>query len=162
MSDILRQAGAIPFRREGRALCVLLITSRYTGRWVIPKGGVDHGRAPARAAEIEAFEEAGIKGKLHPTPLGFYTYGKRLRPGIVQPTSVEVYALEFEKQHKKWPERSERRFEWMDVSAAVEAVDEQGLVRLDHPIYSKPIMRRPTTEPTSKRSTSSVGHNLPR
>jgi len=106
---------------------VLLITSRDTGRWVIPKGGVDHGHTPTRAAEIEAFEEAGIKGKLHPTPLGFYTYGKRLRSGIVQPTSVEVYALEFEKQLKKWPERSERRFEWMDVSAAVAAVEEQGL-----------------------------------
>ncbi len=104
-----------------------MITSRDTGRWVIPKGGVDHGHTPKRAAEIEAFEEAGIKGKLHPTPLGFYTYGKRLRSGNVQPTSVEVYALEFEKQLKKWPERSERRFEWMDVSAAVAAVEEQGL-----------------------------------
>lgn len=127
MNDVLRQAGAIPFRVEGRGLRVLLITSRDTGRWVIPKGGVDHGHTPTRAAEIEAFEEAGIKGKLDPTPLGFYTYGKRRRSGIVQPTSVEVFALEFERQLKKWPERSERRFEWMDVSAAVAAVEEQGL-----------------------------------
>jgi len=127
MSDVLRQAGAIPFRHEDRGMRVLLITSRDTGRWVIPKGGVDHGHTATQAAEIEALEEAGIKGKLHPTPLGFYTYGKRLRSGIVQPTSVEVYALEFEKQLKKWPERSERRFEWMDVSAAVAAVEEQGL-----------------------------------
>jgi len=127
MSDVLRQAGAIPFRHEDRGIRVLLITSRDTSRWVIPKGGVDHGHTPTQSAEIEALEEAGIKGKLHPTPLGFYTYGKRLRSGIVQPTSVGVYALEFEKQLKKWPERSERRFEWMDVSAAVAAMEEQGL-----------------------------------
>jgi len=130
MNDVLRQAGAIPFRVGGRGLRILLITSRDTGRWVIPKGGVDQGHTPAQAAKIEAFEEAGIKGKLHQTPLGFYTYGKRLRTGIVQPTSVEVYALEFVKQLKKWPERSERRFEWMDVSAAVAAVEEQGLALL--------------------------------
>jgi 8-oxo-dGTP pyrophosphatase MutT (NUDIX family) len=127
MNDVLRQAGAIPFRHEGGMLKVLLITSRDTGRWVIPKGGIDHGHTPAKAAETEAFEEAGIKGKLHPTPLGFYIYGKRLRSGIVQSTSVEVYALEFQKQLKKWPERSERRLEWMTVSEAAAAVEEQGL-----------------------------------
>jgi 8-oxo-dGTP pyrophosphatase MutT (NUDIX family) len=127
MNDVLRQAGAIPFRHEGGALRVLLITSRDTGRWVIPKGGVDHGHTPAQAAVIEAFEEAGIKGSLHPSPLGLYTYGKRLKSGITRPTSVEVYALEFEKQLKKWPERSERPVEWMAVSDAVAAVEEQGL-----------------------------------
>lgn len=127
MSDVLRQAGAIPFRRESGGLRVLLITSRDTGRWVIPKGGVDQGHTPARAAAIEALEEAGIIGNLRPTPLGFYTYGKRLKSGIVQPTSVEVYALEFQKQLEDWPERSERRLEWMDVPTAAAAVDEQGL-----------------------------------
>lgn len=127
MTDFLRQAGAIPFRYDDGILRLLLITSRDTGRWVIPKGGVDHGHTPAQAAEIEAFEEAGIKGKLHPTPLGHYNYGKRLRSGGVQPTSVEVYALEFEKQLKKWPERSERHLAWMTVSDAVSAVEEQGL-----------------------------------
>ncbi len=127
MNEVLRQAGAIPFCCEGKGLKVLLITSRDTGRWVIPKGRVEQGHTPARTAEIEALEEAGIIGNLLVPPLGFYTYGKRLKPGIVQPTSVEVYALEFQKQLKKWPERSERRLEWMDVPTAAAAFSEQGL-----------------------------------
>jgi hypothetical protein len=60
-------------------------------------------------------------------PKQVHTYGKRLKSGITRPTSVEVYALEFEKQLKKWPERSERQVEWMAVSDAVAAVEEQGL-----------------------------------
>jgi 8-oxo-dGTP pyrophosphatase MutT (NUDIX family) len=107
-----------------------LITSRGTGRWVIPKGGVEPGQTAVQAAEIEAYEEAGLKGFLHPTPLGFYTYGKRLRSGIAKPTSVEVFALEVQKQLKKWPEKTQRRFEWMTISSAVKSVEEPGLAML--------------------------------
>jgi 8-oxo-dGTP pyrophosphatase MutT (NUDIX family) len=130
MSDILRQAGAIPFQQDPAGLRVLLITSRDSGRWVIPKGGVEPGQTAIQAAEVEAFEEAGVKGIMHPTPLGFYTYGKRLRSGIVKPTSVEVFALEVNKQLKKWPEKSQRRFVWMTVSAAVKSVEEPGMAML--------------------------------
>jgi 8-oxo-dGTP pyrophosphatase MutT (NUDIX family) len=130
MSDILRQAGAIPFQRQPAGLRVLLITSRDTCRWVIPKGGVERGQTAIQAAQLEAFEEAGVKGIIHPTPLGFYTYGKRLRSGIVKPTSVEVFALEVQKQLKKWPEKSQRHFEWMTISAAVKSVEEPGMAML--------------------------------
>lgn len=130
MTDILRQAGAIPFRHDPEGLRVLLITSRDTGRWVIPKGGVEKGFTAAQAAAQEAYEEAGIKGIISEIPLGIFTYSKRRRSGIGKPTTVEVYALQVEKLLKKWPERGERRLEWMPVSKAVGLVQEPGMALL--------------------------------
>jgi 8-oxo-dGTP pyrophosphatase MutT (NUDIX family) len=130
MLSILRQAGAIPFEHRKVILHVLLITSRGSGRWVIPKGGIEPGFTARQAAAQEAFEEAGIKGELDPKPLGSFTYVKRLKSGVSKPASVEVYALRVEKQLKKWPEQAERQFEWMQIEAAMAAVQESGVARL--------------------------------
>jgi 8-oxo-dGTP pyrophosphatase MutT (NUDIX family) len=129
---IVRQAGAIPFRRGPEGLRVLLITSRDTGRWVIPKGHVETGQTAAIAAAVEAYEEAGLAGVISEIPLGIYTYGKRQRSGVVLPATVEVYSLEVSTQLKKWPERKQRRLEWMDVSTAAGLVQEPGLSVLMH------------------------------
>lgn len=130
MNTSLQQAGAIPFRIEPDGMRVLLITSRDTGRWVIPKGGIEPGQTALQAAEREAFEEAGIKGVMHELPLGVYTYGKRLRSGGVRPTKVEVYAMEVTKQVKKWPERGQRRSVWVTVPTAMDLVEEPGMAGL--------------------------------
>lgn len=132
MLNILRQAGAIPFEHREGVLHVLLITSRGTGRWVIPKGGVEPGFTARQAAAQEALEEAGIKGEMDAQPLGFFIYDKKLKSGASKPASVEVYGLRVEKQLKKWPEQAERQFEWMAIQAAMAAVQEPGLVRLLH------------------------------
>jgi 8-oxo-dGTP pyrophosphatase MutT (NUDIX family) len=121
-AQIVRQAGAIPYRRMPEGLRVLLITSRDTGRWVIPKGHVEKDQTAAMAAATEAYEEAGLVGVMGDFPLGFYTYGKRLRSGAVQPATVEVYGFEVAVQMKKWP-----RLEWMDVATAAGLVHEPGL-----------------------------------
>lgn len=130
MLNILRQAGAIPFEHREGILHVLLITSRGTGRWVIPKGGVEPGFTARQAAAQEALEEAGIKGEIDAQPLGFFSYHKVLKSGASRPATVEVYALKVEKQLKKWPEQAERQFEWMPIQAAMAAVNEPGLARL--------------------------------
>jgi 8-oxo-dGTP pyrophosphatase MutT (NUDIX family) len=130
MDAILKQSGAIPFRFGVEGLLVLLITSRETGRWVIPKGNIPPGLTAARSAEREAFEEAGVKGVLRKPPLGTYAYGKRLRSGLVRPALVTVYALEVQKQVKKWPERGQRRIEWVTIPAATDMVDEPGMAHL--------------------------------
>ena len=132
MNDILRQAGAIPFRHDPEGLRVLLITSRDTGRWVIPKGGVEKGFTAAQAAELEAYEEAGAQGVISELPLGIFTYHKRLRSGIEKPAVVEVYALKVRKTLEEWPERAQRRLEWMSVSEAVSLVQEPGMATLLH------------------------------
>jgi 8-oxo-dGTP pyrophosphatase MutT (NUDIX family) len=130
MDAVLKQAGAIPFRLEAEGLRVLLITSRETGRWVIPKGNIPQGLSASRAAEREAFEEAGVKGIIRKPGLGTYAYGKRLRTGLVRPALVTVYALDVQKQLKKWPERGQRRIEWVTIPAATDMVDEPGMAHL--------------------------------
>jgi 8-oxo-dGTP pyrophosphatase MutT (NUDIX family) len=130
MGNIIRQAGAIPFKYEAGDLRVLLITSRGAGRWVIPKGWIEDGASAAQAAAQEAFEEAGITGLIDETPLGSFEYNKRLGSGAKKLAMVEVYALRVEKQLKKWPERSERRFKWMDVSSALRLLEYPGMAAL--------------------------------
>jgi 8-oxo-dGTP pyrophosphatase MutT (NUDIX family) len=130
MKPVLRQAGIIPFRNGAEGLQVLLITSRGTGRWVIPKGGIEKGLTAIKAAEHEAYEEAGVKGAISSVPLGVFSYSKRLRNGAFRPATVEVYAMRVEKELRKWPERAERRLKWMPVAEAVRLVQEQGMAIL--------------------------------
>jgi 8-oxo-dGTP pyrophosphatase MutT (NUDIX family) len=130
MEPVLRQAGAIPFRHGTQGLEVLLITSRDTGRWVIPRGGIEKDLTAVQTAEREAYEEAGVKGTVSATPLGTFTYNKRLRNGAFNPATVEVYAMCVEKELKKWPEQAERRLKWMSVPEAARSVEEQGMAAL--------------------------------
>lgn len=106
------------------------MTSRETGRWIIPKGNIAPGSTPCAAAEREAYEEAGVRGVVRPTPLGFYTYFKRLGSGQLRAATVEVYLLRVTERLKKWPEKGQRRLSWLSTGAAIELVEEPGIVPL--------------------------------
>lgn len=127
----LKQVAALPFRisPEGR-LEVLLITSRDTGRWVIPKGWPMVGRKARQAAEREAFEEAGLKGEIGANPIGKYHYEKRLDDGVAVPCEVRVFALRVDGQHERWPEQSQRAQHWFAPVEAARLVQEDELARL--------------------------------
>jgi 8-oxo-dGTP pyrophosphatase MutT (NUDIX family) len=129
MKPLLQQAGVIPYRHHGEALQVLLITSRHSGRWLIPKGGIEKNHTPAEAAAREAYEEAGVQGILSATPFGSFTYSKRQRGGAV-PASVEVYTMRVTKELKNWPERAERRLKWLPIADAIRLVDAPGIALL--------------------------------
>ena len=130
MNDVATQSGVIPYRLEDDGLQVLLITSRETQRWVIPRGNISGGRSARVAAEREAYEEAGVKGAVESAPLGFYTYQKILKDGTAQPTTVEVFALRVKKEAKNWPEKAERHGQWMTPQEAASQVQEPGLAVL--------------------------------
>jgi 8-oxo-dGTP pyrophosphatase MutT (NUDIX family) len=127
-----QQFAAICHRRKKKTgeLEVLLITSRDTGRWVIPKGWHMPGKQPYAIAEREAFEEAGIKGKATVEPIGFYTYMKKMRGGHKVPTRVQVHALEVKGAVKEFPEKGVRRLEWVSCDEAASRVDEPELKML--------------------------------
>lgn len=122
-----KQYAALPWRLSGGAREICLISSRETGRWVIPKGWPIKGLTPAETAAREAYEEAGLGGQVSKKPIGEFEYGKRLNSGKVQPTRVEVFALEQMVQHPDWPEQGQRRLQWFSVPEAAEAVDEPEL-----------------------------------
>jgi uncharacterized protein Yka (UPF0111/DUF47 family)/ADP-ribose pyrophosphatase YjhB (NUDIX family) len=109
---------------------VLLITSRETRRWLIPKGNPIRGLSAYEAAAQEAYEEAGVSGLPCPTPLGGYTYWKRRRDGSLRRADVSVYPLAVTAQAEDWPEQDERDTHWFDLPQAAAAVDEPELSRL--------------------------------
>ena len=106
----LPQAGVIAYRIRRGEVQVLLMTSRDTGRWIIPKGNIKPGASPSKAAVQEAFEEAGIKGTIvSSTPFGMYTYYKKVGSGEVRAAAVEVFLLQVKEQLSlAWPARDPR------------------------------------------------------
>ncbi len=123
------QYAALPYGYAD-GLRILLVTSRETGRWVIPKGWpMARKKAPAAAAR-EAMEEAGVTGRIHKTPLGAYHYIKRLKNGAGLACTVKVYPLEVARQLKRWPEQGQRTAHWFEPAEAARAVHEPDLAAL--------------------------------
>jgi predicted NUDIX family NTP pyrophosphohydrolase len=132
-SPILNQAGVIAYRVLDGKVQVLLMTSRDTGRWIIPKGNINGRSTPSKAAEKEAYEEAGVKGTITSSiPLGIYTYSKKLESGEARAATVEVYLLRIKERLKKWPEKGERKLSWVSTKKAVGLIEEPGVVPLLH------------------------------
>jgi 8-oxo-dGTP pyrophosphatase MutT (NUDIX family) len=122
-----KQIGALPWRKKKGRIQVLLVTSRETKRWVIPKGWPEAHLMDFNAARQEAFEEAGVAGHMHKMPVGHYEYDKRLDDGSLLPCRVFVYSLEVTEKFDKWPERRQRKREWFELDDAAAQVDETGL-----------------------------------
>jgi predicted phosphate transport protein (TIGR00153 family) len=125
---LITQFGALAFRDDPeKGLQVLLVTSRDTGRWVIPRGNPMPRLRGHETAEHEAYEEAGIEGEMSLAPIGFYSYDKKRKSGEVVASQVTVYALHVTRQHYNWPERNERTVRWFEPRKAAQAVDEPEL-----------------------------------
>ena len=121
----------MPYRTRGDGLAapteVLLVTSRGTGRWVIPKGNLGKREAPHMAAAREAMEEAGVAGAVCPSPLGIYSYRKTLRSGAAVRSEVQVYPLAVTDELPDWAESGERTRRWFPLAEAATLVDEPDL-----------------------------------
>jgi 8-oxo-dGTP pyrophosphatase MutT (NUDIX family) len=150
-----RQYGVIPVRlsRDGR-LQILLLTSRGTGRWVVPKGWPMRKRTPAGTAEREAYEEAGVKGWLWSRkPIGSYSYTKADEAALGK-ILVKLFVLAVEEQMPDWPECNERRTRWFPVHRAAALVQERDLSRLLRAIPGVVSLR--SEQPTRKKSKRSA------
>ena len=129
-ADCSTQYGAICWRMHRGKVEVLLITSRDTGRWVIPKGWPIDGLTPAGSAAREAWEEAGVEGVVAEAGLGLFSYDKLMTPKKPLPCQVEVFALRVAKLKEKFPERGERRRKWFAAEKAARKVNEPELRHL--------------------------------
>src|ERR1700688_1128103 len=124
------QVAALPLTiGEDGVTRVLLLTSRETRRWVIPKGWPMKGRKPYEAAAQEALEEAGVTGHAKKKPIGTYTYFKR-REAHFDVCRVDVYLLVVKKQLETWREKDQREARWFTLDEAADMVQEPGLVAL--------------------------------
>ena len=119
-----QQAAAIPIRRRGSDLQVCLIRKRLAGSWGIPKGTVDSGHTHASTALNEAWEEAGLRGRLVGDALGTYRYEKYGRP-----LTVMVFLMEVLEHHKDWIEAGIRERKWVSL-------EEAGTLLVEHPAHA--------------------------
>ncbi|WP_272009461.1 NUDIX hydrolase [Roseovarius sp. ZX-A-9] len=127
------QVAALCHRGAGKETEVLLVTSRGTGRWIIPKGWPIRGLDSPQAALREAWEEAGVSGTAaNRNPIGSYSYDKIMPAGLAVPVETLVYSVEVEKTATRFPEAHQRRRKWMSPSAAAELVNEVELKAILH------------------------------
>jgi 8-oxo-dGTP pyrophosphatase MutT (NUDIX family) len=123
------QYAALPWRRR-HGLEILLISSRETRRWIIPKGWPMTGLTGPAVAAREAFEEAGVTGMVGRAALGHFHYVKRRKDGGRVLCRVAVFALKVERQAPRWPEQRQRHARWCLAAFAAGAVDEPELKRI--------------------------------
>jgi len=127
-SPVRLQYGALPYRfAQSGALEILLITTRRSKRWIIPKGDPIKGLRPAKSAAREAFEEAGVRGAVAERSLGIFRFQKTLEgaPNIL--CEVKVFALNVKTQVGHWPEAAQREWRWFEPNDALAAVNDAEL-----------------------------------
>jgi 8-oxo-dGTP pyrophosphatase MutT (NUDIX family) len=133
------QIAALPVRWDSNGrLRVLMVTSRDSGRWVMPKGWLMDGKKPWRAAEIEALEEAGALGYISDQSIGIYHYNKRLGKKEKLRCRVTVYPMMVDKLKKRWKERKERKRHWFSPEKAAKLVNEKELSAILKSLGKKP------------------------
>ncbi len=124
-----KQIAALPVRRINGSTEVLLVTSRETGRWIIPKGWPLKGLTGRQSAAREAREEAGVKGKVRHKAIGSFRYIKREKASE-RTIDVTVFLLSVSKEYKRWREAGQRQRAWFAPEAAAGYVQEPELSSL--------------------------------
>jgi 8-oxo-dGTP pyrophosphatase MutT (NUDIX family) len=139
MPEIGRQIAALPMRwKKDGTFQVLMVTSRETRRWIMPKGWTMDGKKPWHAAEIEALEEAGALGYIGTEVIGTYTYKKRMADGSLLKCEVDVYPMVVETLKRNWKERHQRKRRWFSPKSAAKRVVEPKLAKLLKGLAKKP------------------------
>lgn len=129
-----RQVGALVYRRTKKGIKILIITSRGTGRWILPKGWQMPKTPDSEAARIEAWEEAGVKNQLStPTYVGQLRYDKTLSNNKKKLISVALYSFETDRLAKKFPEKGQRNIKWVRPQKAYKLLKQPEL---------KPILKK--------------------
>lgn len=140
MTVVGEQIAALPLRQDGKGgFKVLMVTSRGTGRWVMPKGWEMNNHKPWAAAEIEALEEAGARGHVSHQKIGTYRYTKILDNGDALACEVRVYPMMVDRLQRDWKERKERKRRWFSLKAAARRVSEPELAELLLALHRAPL-----------------------
>jgi 8-oxo-dGTP pyrophosphatase MutT (NUDIX family) len=151
------QAAAIVRVKAPNGFLVLLVSSRGTGRWIVPKGWIGRGSAKGKGSRhtalIEAWEEGGVRGRSSKNPLGFYETFKDEPEacGEAKSTTVIVHLVDADAIAAEWPEKAERRRIWVTPEEAAEMLSEPSLAALVRAsAFTKPLRK-------SKRGTCKTG-----
>lgn len=118
-SGYIEQSAVIPYRLRDGEIEILLITTRKTKRWIIPKGIVEPNMTPHASAAQEALEEAGIIGEVFSEVVGSYTYQK-----FGGTCRVKIFLLRVDMLQPCWLEDRDRDRQWFSLSQAIEQIQE--------------------------------------
>lgn len=129
-TDMRTQFGALCWRVKNGAVQVLMITSRGTNRWIIPKGWPMQGLTPCQTAMQEAWEEAGVEGKMSDRFLGLYSYVKKIDKKTSVPCVVMVYPVKVARLVTDFPEAGQRKRKWVAPKKAAAMVHEPELAHI--------------------------------
>ena len=128
--SVRTQFGALCWRKHRDEVQVLMVTSRRTKRWILPKGWPQDGATPAEAAATEAWEEGGVRGKAKPICLGIYSYSKEFEDSENLPCVVAVFPIKVTRLEKSWPEAKIRKRRWFSLKKAASMVREPELTAM--------------------------------
>ena len=125
------QVAALCYKDTPEGKKILLITSRDTGRWIVPKGWPINGKSGAQSALQEAWEEAGVsQADIEAEPTGFYAYDKDINDGLSLPVVTQVYLTKVRNIEDDYPEAEERTRSWFTPAEAADLVAEPELAEI--------------------------------
>ena len=127
---VYNQIGALCYKIVDDKTQVLLITSRKSKRWIIPKGWKIDKLSDRKSAALEAWEEGGVQGKVSNRSIGIYYYRKKKEAGEFFTCRVKVYGLLVKTLKRKFPEQGQRQLQWVDTNKAIKYVFEPELKKL--------------------------------
>ena len=114
-----------------------MISSRRSRRWVIPKGWKLDKFNSRKSAALEAWEEAGVQGRVSNRSVGEYFYRKKKAEDSFFTCRVKVFSLEVMKMKKNFPETNQRKQIWVNPAKAVTLVMEPELKALVKKFHRK-------------------------
>ena len=129
-TDLRTQFAALCFKVKQGKLKFLLVTSRTRGRWIVPKGWPIFGQDAEEAVLTEAWEEAGVKGRISSRPVGLFSYVKEFDEKQDLPCVAMVYAVQVESLSDEFPEKDERERKWFSRKKAAKMVDDPELAQV--------------------------------
>src|SRR5580704_17015051 len=122
------QHGALSYRfTQMAALEILIVTTRQSRRWIVPKGWPIKRLTPSKSAAREAFEEAGVRGKIGARAIGNFRYNKTGQNGADPDCEVKIFPLLVRRQSATWPEHGQRVVQWVDPEKAISLIREPEL-----------------------------------
>ena len=124
---VFHQIGALCYRITDKNVKILLITSRRSKRWIIPKGWKVDKMSNRKSVALEAWEEAGVQGRVSERAIGTFYYRKRTGKNDFLTCAVKVFGLEVKAKKKKFPEHGQRKLKWVDSEVAINLVTEPEL-----------------------------------
>lgn len=128
--DLRTQFAALCYRVVKGKIEILLVTSRRSKRWITPKGWPIDGKTPSESALTEAWEEAGVIGKVNPVGVGLFSYQKLVEDKGELPCVAMVYPVKVKSLASKFPEKGQRKRKWFSRKQAAARVTESELAHI--------------------------------